>query len=89
MNTIPRLARGTVVDKPTVAVVGEAGREAIMPLENNTGWISELAEQINSNGGGGQPISLVVKIGEDTILDKFIEGINQRAFENNGEVFSI
>ena len=48
---IPKLAKGGVVDKATIAQVGEAGKEVIMPLENNTGWIKELAKQLNANGG--------------------------------------
>mgnify|MGYP002977885750 FL=1 len=89
IDKLPKLAQGGVVDKPTIAMIGEAGKEAVIPLENNTGWITELANQLNGKTGGGQPIQLVVKIGEDTILDKFIDGIKQKAFESNGEVFSI
>ena len=89
INKIPKLAQGGVIDKPTIAMIGEAGKEAVIPLENNTGWITELANQLNNKNGGSQPIQLVVKIGEDTILDKFIKGINEKAFESNGEVFSI
>lgn len=44
---IPMLAKGGIVDSATLAVVGEAGREAVMPLENNTGWITELANKLN------------------------------------------
>lgn len=43
---IPKLARGGIVDSATLAVVGEAGKEAVMPLENNTGWITQLADKI-------------------------------------------
>ncbi|WP_338630821.1 hypothetical protein [Clostridium baratii] len=43
---IPKLARGGIVDSATLAVVGEAGKEAVMPLENNTGWITQLAGKI-------------------------------------------
>ena len=89
IDKLPKLAQGGVIDKPTIAMIGEAGKEAVIPLENNTGWITELANQLNNKNGGGQPIQLVVKIGEDTILDKFIKGINEKAFESNGEVFSI
>lgn len=39
-------ARGAIVDKPTVLGVGEAGKEAIMPLENHTEWIDKLAEML-------------------------------------------
>ena len=45
---ITALATGGVIDEPTYALVGEAGKEAVMPLENNTGWINELADQLNT-----------------------------------------
>ena len=44
---IPKLAYGGIVDKPTLAMVGEAGREAVMPLENNTAWIDKLADKLS------------------------------------------
>lgn len=88
---IPKLARGGIVDSPTVAMIGEAGKEAVMPLERNTGWINQLADKLADKIGSNNssPIQLVVKIGEDTIFDKVVEGINRKAFENNGEVFNI
>lgn len=88
---IPKLARGGVVDSPTIAMVGEAGKEAVMPLEHNTGWINQLAHKLADKLGGnnGSPIQLVVKIGEDTILDKFIQGMKDKDFETNGEVFNL
>lgn len=45
---IPMLAKGGIVNSPTLAMIGEAGKEAVMPLENNLGWISELAEKISA-----------------------------------------
>ena len=45
---IPHLAKGGVVDEPTVAEVGEDGKEAIVPLENNVAWITTLAEKLIS-----------------------------------------
>ena len=50
---IPKLAEGGIVDKPTLAMVGEAGREAVVPLENNTAWIDKLADKLGSKMGGG------------------------------------
>ena len=44
---IPYLAKGGIVDSPTLAMVGEAGKEAVMPLENNTGWMSVLAHKLS------------------------------------------
>lgn len=43
---IPKLAKGGIIDSPTIAMVGEAGKEAVMPLENNTGWITDLAAKV-------------------------------------------
>lgn len=48
---IPKLAYGGIVDKPTLAMVGEAGKEAVMPLEKNTAWIDQLAEKIGAKVG--------------------------------------
>lgn len=44
---IPYLAKGGIVDSPTLAMVGEAGKEAVMPLENNTGWMNILAHKLS------------------------------------------
>lgn len=43
---IPMLARGGVVDSATLAVIGEAGKEAVVPLENNTGWMNKMASML-------------------------------------------
>ncbi|WP_353933924.1 phage tail protein, partial [uncultured Clostridium sp.] len=63
--TIPKLAKGGIVDAPTIAMVGEAGKEAVMPLENNTGWITDLANKVaerlpsqsSTNNNNDQPIN--------------------------------
>ena len=49
---VPQLAMGGVVSTPTTAIIGEAGTEAVMPLENNTGWIDTLASKISSQMRG-------------------------------------
>jgi phage-related protein len=48
MLSIPKLARGGIVNQPTQAIIGEAGKEAVLPLENNTEWMDILAEKIAS-----------------------------------------
>ncbi|MBR3617427.1 MAG: hypothetical protein IKN46_01990 [Acholeplasmatales bacterium] len=50
--TIPQLAKGGVVDQPTLAMIGERGKEAVMPLENNTEWINKLADTLGSKMQG-------------------------------------
>ena len=39
-------AKGGVFNSPSIIGVGEAGQEAVMPLERNTGWISTLAQKV-------------------------------------------
>jgi hypothetical protein len=48
---IPKLAEGGIVDKATLAMIGEAGKEVVMPLENNTAWIDKLADKISAKSG--------------------------------------
>lgn len=43
---VPQLATGGVLEEATMAVVGEDGAEAVMPLEKNTEWIGVLANKI-------------------------------------------
>lgn len=42
---IPKLARGGIIDQPTLAMVGEAGKEAVVPLEN-TEFVDTLASAV-------------------------------------------
>ena len=87
---VPKLARGGIIDRPTIAMVGEAGKEAVMPLERNTGWIDQLASKLGDKiGGATGDIKLIVKLGEEAIFDRFIEYGKHKAFETNGEVVFI
>lgn len=43
---LPRLAQGGVTTGPTTALIGEAGTEAVLPLDRNTGWASILASTL-------------------------------------------
>ena len=53
--SMPKLATGGIVTSATTALIGEAGREAVLPLDNNTQWMdrlaTKLANQINSGAG--------------------------------------
>ena len=51
--SIPRIgidwyAKGGIVDGATLIGAGEAGKEAIIPLERNTEWISKVASEMNA-----------------------------------------
>lgn len=43
-------ASGGIVRHPTRAMIGENGAEVILPLENNTGWMDQLARRIGGSG---------------------------------------
>lgn len=43
---VPQFAKGGVVNSATLGVFGEAGKEAVIPLENNTEWMDILANRI-------------------------------------------
>lgn len=51
---IPYLAKGGMVDSATLAMIGEAGKEVVLPLENNTGALDLIANRLVSrmNFGG-------------------------------------
>lgn len=51
VNMMPALAAGGIVTSPTLAMVGEAGREAVIPLENNNEWLDKLANKIAGKMG--------------------------------------
>ena len=81
---IPKLAKGGIIDSPTIAMVGEAGKEAVMPLENNTGWITDLASKVadrmpqsNSNVSNDSPIELILQIGTTKFGKVVIDSINK------------
>ena len=48
---IQRLANGGITTGSTLANIGEAGKEVVLPLEQNTEWADILADKINTRGG--------------------------------------
>lgn len=68
--SIPALAKGGIVDSATLALVGERGKEAVLPLENNTSWMDALADKINERNGTPSKIVLMLdgrELGQATI----------------------
>lgn len=53
LGRVQLLAKGGVVTAPTPAIFGEAGAEAVVPLENNTGWMAKIASGISGYMGFG------------------------------------
>ena len=57
--SIPRLANGGITTGSTLANIGEAGREAVLPLENNLSYLEPLAEMIAGKMEGVQTVRIV------------------------------
>ena len=86
-------ARGGVFNSPSIIGVGEAGQEAVMPLERNTGWISILAQKLaermpvnNAPTGYSLPSGdIVIQIGGHEFGRVAIQEINKEQ-ERAGQV---
>lgn len=61
LKPIQLLAKGTIVDEPTPAIVGEDGAEAVIPLEKNTEWIDRLAADLNNKMGSDADSIAILK----------------------------
>lgn len=91
VGEIPRLAVGGVVTSPTLAHIGEGGyKEAVLPLERNTGWAEQVAELINgANSGNDGGAYIVVQMGGETIFEKFVEYTNERSVATSKPILNI
>lgn len=76
IGKLPYLATGGIATRATTAVIGEAGSEAVLPLEHNTGWMDILADRIASRSGGG-PTTIVLKLDGRQLGMATIENINK------------
>ena len=74
-------AKGGVFDSPTLfsnggrlSGLGEAGAEAIVPLENNTQWLDKIADKLADKMGGNRPI--VMQVDGKTFAEISVDSIN-------------
>ena len=78
MDTIslPRLAQGGIVNRATPALIGEAGREAIIPLDRNKAGLKEIArllrEEIANSSSAGTMKNIVAGTGTNVALTQNI-----------------
>ena len=92
LGKVPYLAKGGIVDSAILAVIGEQGKEAVMPLENNTGWISLLADKLASRmpqGGNSSypsgPLSIILEISGTELGRVVIDNMN-KLFRQEGKI---
>ncbi len=91
---IPLLAEGTVVNKPTLGIFGEAGTEAVIPLKRNTRGLDLIAEKLadrlsfdgDSGNGATYVINFVLENGK--VLTKMvIDNIKEYEVQTGKPVF--
>lgn len=83
--SMPRLAMGGIVDTATPLIAGEAGTEAIVPLERNTSWMDTIANKLggmivnslevffnnlDTGGDGYQTVTTVVQLNGKTLIEQ-------------------
>lgn len=87
---IPYLARGGIIDQPTLAMVGERGKEAVVPLEN-TAFADSIAnaimrvllplfQNLKSGGNGSNSqgaTTIILKVGEYELGRVTVGAINK------------
>lgn len=69
--SLPRLARGGVLEKGQIGLLEGTGAEAVVPLENNRAWLSKVAADLHElqgnnfqNGNSTEIVSLLSRIVE-------------------------
>ena len=74
-------AKGGVFDAPTLfgygnslQGIGEAGAEAVVPLENNTEWLDKIADRLAAKMGGNAPI--IMQVDGKTFAEVSVDSIN-------------
>ena len=78
---LPKLAVGGIVNRPgrgVPAIIGEAGAEAVLPLENNTEWMDILAEKIGGN------VTIPIVLDGKKIATYVVDIQKKKAFAMNG-----
>ena len=98
------LAEGTVVNKPTLGIFGEAGTEAVIPLKRNTQGLDLIAEKLadrlsfdgDSGNGATYVINFVLENGKvltkmviDNIKDMRYKLVNQYLIIKRGYIWQM
>mgnify|MGYP000071322376 CR=1 FL=1 len=91
---IPLLAEGTVVNKPTLGIFGEAGTEAVIPLKRNTQGLDLIAEKLadrlsfdgDSGNGATYVINFVLENGK-VMTKMVIDNIKEYEVQTGKPVF--
>lgn len=79
-------AKGGIVDGATLIGAGEVGKEAIIPLERNTEWISKVAAEMNSQMAKRDTLSAYENGGIEAALENANDGVINAIFAVGSQV---
>lgn len=91
---IPMLAKGGLIDSPTLAMIGETHKqEAVVPLEGDTKALDLIASKLMDKMGGSntstantdRALQIILKLGDIEFARALIDSINKLTEMNNGE----
>lgn len=77
-------AQGGIFNTPSVIGVGEAGPEAVLPLDRNTGWMDTLAAKIAASIGGAGGGDIYVYVGNEQVDAYVYRSQDRRNIKSNG-----
>ena len=72
VNSYKYLAKGGIVDGATRAIIGEDGKEAVVPLEHNTEWMDIIANRLT--GGVFQAVTTAITASSSNNNNKVASG---------------
>jgi hypothetical protein len=73
LDTVPKMAKGGIVTKPTLLLAGEAGSEAIIPLS-----------KMNQMNGGGVNINIQTGVGDPVAIGREVQKVLVAYDRRNG-----
>ena len=74
-TSLPKLATGGIVNKPTVALIGESGPEAVIPLNKQSGGLLGGSSDININVNIDKAI-----LDSPSNVDEFVHKLSEQLF---------
>lgn len=78
---IPKLATGGMIKQPTLAMVGEAGKEAVLPIDRDRGAMQQIADMIFEKmglGGGDQGGEISLSVDGEVLFKIFMDRLNKK-----------
>jgi hypothetical protein len=85
---IPQLAKGAIVDSPTLALIGEAGSEVVIPLTNRA-RAQDLAEQSGllrmlRGGGTGTNVTVIAYLDPSGVIIPVVRTVVDDTLDGQG-----